>query len=103
MWILRQRNVAHDDGDPNTETWYTGYEVVGWLDAISVSTTTTLEIVRYDGPEPWPLTIVDVQWCEGLDDAGAGGDTHVAMVASPTTVTLDDGTREELDALLFTP
>ncbi|WP_152650366.1 hypothetical protein [Demequina aestuarii] len=105
VWVLAQRDIAFDDGDgdASTESLYSAQEVVGWFDTDSGSDATTLKIVRYDGPETWPLSVTDVQWCEGFDSADTTDDNHLGMVASPSTVTLDDGTREELDALVFSP
>ncbi len=110
LWIMRTQEAEYDGGEAATPYWYLSREVVGWVDTTSAAGDSPLEIIRYDGPEPWSLTVDEVQWCEGVDFAdtfatGVDGppESAPAMIASPATVTLGDGTREELDALVIYP
>ncbi|MDN4480211.1 hypothetical protein [Demequina muriae] len=103
VWVMSQRDVQYDDGDddPTTETWESVQEVVAWLDTASEVEGSALEIVRYDGPETWPLTVTDVQTCDGTDVADI--EISMGLIASPSTLTRSDGRTEELDALVIYP
>lgn len=104
LWVMREEDVEIETGDDNAY-WYVMQEVVGWVDTESASGGSTFEISRYDGPEPWELTVTDVQWCDGVDPQADLDSPRFemlpGMIAEPVTVTVDDHDAMDLDAIVI--
>lgn len=106
VWLLSsaQFDINHDEGGDGMVSTYFGHEVVGWLE--TQSSQSAVEIAAYDGPAPWPLTVTDVQWCDGAGPTDQLNlDTHdvSGLIAEPFTVTLNDGTSYDADSVALGP
>ncbi|WP_084104715.1 hypothetical protein [Demequina sp. NBRC 110056] len=86
LWLFAGEDLTTEDG---FTTWVE--RVVGWADVTSMGDA-TLDIVRFDGPASWPLSVTDLQWCEGFEEAAERIASSV-MVAT-ITITDDMGTRD---------
>lgn len=88
-WLFEGHDVPLDD---TSSLW--ALRVVGWLD-LEAQDGPDVDLTRYDGPQPWPLTVTDVTWCEGVDSPSV----EQAAILAEHTVVDDAGTRTSTDPI----
>lgn len=84
IWLTQGIDVPYGDGI----SFAFAYQVVGWMD-VHAKDGTSVEVNRYDGPEPWQLEVSDVSWCGGEPTGVSEG-----WMTAPHAVTDTAGTRE---------
>lgn len=89
-WLLEGYDVPLDDG---SSIW--ALRVVGWM-ALAAQKGPDVDVTRGDGPQPWPLDVTEVSWCEGVDRPTV----DQAVILAEHSVTDESGTRTSSDPII---